>query len=107
MNTYTIKISTAFWCDHEERLWESEDGFTFTHVDGEMVCRVIASNKKQTTIEMCFEGVKELYSDASYQCEVSLEDSDMRAYATCAGRVMVAIRKQVELPAKFLQCWEV
>lgn len=104
---YTIKISTAFWDDHEERLWESIDGSNLIHVDSEMTCRVIESNSKQTTIEMCFDGIMELYSDASYQCEISSEDRDMRSYAACARRVMAAIRKQVELPASFIHHWEV
>jgi hypothetical protein len=105
----TIKISASFWDDHEERLWYGDcDNLQpneCMHIDGVMRCTVMARNSKQVTLQMCLDGVKELYSDASYQAEISTDDPSMRAYGAMAKRVMEAIRKQVELPEGFLRTW--
>lgn len=99
---HTLKISTAFWYDHSSRLWEPRGGGMYSHIDAGLYLWVVKMNDKQITLQLCMDGVKELYSDASYQCE----NAD-GAYRSLTRRVMTSIMKQVELPQSFIEKWRV
>lgn len=118
MNTHQFSISTDYLNDHLERLYDTEDGTRFTHVDvlhaiehneptdGREPITIIRQGKKTTTIAADLTAIIELYTDASYQHEIGMEEAWTRPHAMMAKRVMASMRKQLDIPAQVISEWK-
>lgn len=113
--TYVIKISASYLSDHLDRLYETEDGTNWVHVDSlwyvehgrpDEGCggRITELKKGKTTatISLNLGAVEEMYSDASYQAECC---EGQPKYQALARRVMASIRKQVPISDDIIRKW--